>query len=134
MRYKMDDKLKIFLWPDGTWVSENDIDDWDIDWYTISTGKSDDYAIYYVPIELGAEDIEELISLNALPGMLPDKIKPEDIKIEEMGKIVIPEGAIIIISHSKDINYGALTIIEGKLIVNAPNMIMEVITPKGKNA
>ena len=130
----MDDKLKIFLWPDGTWVSENDIDDWDIDWYTISTGKSDDYAIYYVPIELGAEDIEELISLNALPGMLPDKIKPEDIKIEEMGKIVIPEGAIIIISHSKDINYGALTIIEGKLIVNAPNMIMEVITPKGKNA
>ena len=118
------DKLLIYVWPDGSWVSEDDVDD--LDWYISSNGKSDDFSEHFIPLELDAEDIEELISLNALPGMLPDKVQ----KIEHMGKVSIPEGAILIVHHSKDIEYNAVTMLEDKLIVNAPDVFVEVIQSK----
>lgn len=123
-----DETIKIYVWPDGSWISEEDIDD--MEWYLFTTGKSDDYKEYQVPIELEAEDIEELISLNALPGMLPD---PTTIKIEDMGKIEIPEDALLIVHHSKDIDYNAVTILKDRMIVNAPGIFIEVITSKDKN-
>lgn len=123
-----DETIKIYVWPDGSWVSEDDIDD--LDWYIVSTEKSDDYAIYNVPIELEAEDIEELINMQALPGMLPD---PGELNIEDMGKVAIPEGAILFVHHSKDIEYNAVTMLEDKLIVNAPGIFVEVIMPKEKD-
>ena len=120
----MDDKIKIFVWPDNSWVNEDDIDD--MDWYLASTDKGDDYAKYYVSIELDADDIDELIELKALPGMLPDPKK----SIEEMGKVPIPEGAILIVHHSKDIDYSATTILKDKIIINAPDIFVEVIQSK----
>jgi len=125
----MEDKNLIYVWPDGHWVFEEDVDGGDLDWYIISAGKSDDYSEYHVPIELEADDIEELISLNALPGMLPDPI-PTD--ITKMGKVAIPEGCILMVHHAKDIEYNAVTMLEDKLIVNAPGIFIEVITPKAK--
>ena len=122
-----DDKLKIFVWPDGHWVSEDDIPD--LDWYIASTGKSDDFSEHFIPIELEADDIEELISLNALPGMLPDK----PMGLEHQGKVSVPEGAILIVHHSKDIKYQAVTMLEDKLIVNAPDIMVEVIMLKRGN-
>lgn len=121
-----EDTLTIYVWPDKTWASEEDIDD--LDWYIISTGKSDDYTEYEVSLDLEYEDIDELISLNALPGMLPDK----PIGLEHQGKVSIPKGAILIVHHSKDIEYNATTMLEDKLIVNAPNIVVEVIMPKEK--
>lgn len=121
-----DDTIKIYVWPDGHWVSEEDVDD--LDWYISSSGKSDDFSEHEISLELDADDIEELISMNALPGMLPDK--PQ--KIEHMGKVSIPEGAILIVHHSKDIEYSAVTMLEDKLIVNAPGVFVEVIQPKAK--
>lgn len=119
----MTEMIKIYVWPDGVWYSEEDIVD--IEWL----GKSDDYSEHLVPIELEADDIEELISLNALPGMLIDaQVTP----IENMGKVEIPEGAVVIIHHSKDIEYKATTMLEDKLIINAPNIFIEVIMPKEK--
>lgn len=122
-----DDTIKIYLWPDGSWVSEDDVDD--LDWYITSTGKSDDFGIYDVSLDLEPDDIEELILLNALPGMLID---PQVVSIENMGKVEIPEGAIVIIHHSKDIEYKATTMLEDRLIVNAPNLFVEVIMPREK--
>lgn len=116
----MDDKIKIYVWPDNSWESEEEIDD--LDWYISSNGKSDDYAEHMVPIELDAEDISELIELNALEGMLPDKFK-----IEEKGKIKIPKDAILIITHAKDIPYNAVTILEDRLIISAPDLTIEII-------
>ncbi len=118
--------LKIYLWPDGSWIEETDDID-DLDWYITSTGKSDDYTEHFVPIELDAEDIDELIKMKALPGMLPDKIQ----LIEDMGKVSIPKGAILIVHHSKDIEYSAVTMLEDRLIVNAPDVFIEIIQPKG---
>lgn len=123
-----EETLTIYVWPDGTWISSEDPEADDMDWYTMSAGKSDDYASYEVSYELEADDIEELISLNALPGMLPDK--PEG--IENMGRVAIPKDCILIVSHSKDIDYNAVTMLEDKLIVNAPGIFIEVITPKDK--
>ncbi len=121
------DMLKIWVWPDGTWVSEDDVDD--LDWFISSAGKSDDFSEHLIPLELDGEDIEELIQLNALPGMLPDKVVSS---LEGMGKVAIPEGAILIVHHSKDIEYQAVTMLEDKLIVNAPGTFVEVIMPKEK--
>jgi hypothetical protein len=117
--------IKIYVWPDNHWASEDDIDD--MDWYLSSNGRSDDYAIYYVPIELEYEDIEELIELQALPGMIPDE---KEFDIIEEGKVKIPDNCIVIIHHSKDIDYDAAFTLKDRVIINAPNMIMEVI--KGK--
>lgn len=121
--------VTIYVWPDGSWISSEDPEADDMDWYTMTTGKSDDYASYEVSLDLEPEDIEELISMNALPGMLPDLITAN---IEEMGKVKIPEGCILIVSHSNDIDYNAVTMLEDKLIVNAPDLFIEVITPKEK--
>jgi len=120
-----EDTLKIYVWPDGTWVSEEDVNG-DLDWYMVSSGKSDDFSEYLIPLPLDAKDIEELISLNALPGMLPDK----PMGLEHQGKVSVPEGAILIVHHSKDIEYNAVTMLEDKLIVNAPGTFVEVIMPK----
>ncbi len=127
-----DDTLKIYLWPDGSWESEDEIDD--MDWYLSGSGKSDDYAIYNVPLDLESEDIEELIGLNALPGMLSDPISFEGVidsnTIASAGEIKIGEDDIIIVSHSKDVNYNAVTILDDRVIINAPGMILKVV--KGK--
>ncbi|MCP4374055.1 MAG: hypothetical protein GY797_39010, partial [Deltaproteobacteria bacterium] len=64
-----EETIKIYIWPDGSWESEEEIDD--MDWFLSSSGKSDDYAEYNIPLGLEAEDIDELILLNALPGMIP---------------------------------------------------------------
>lgn len=112
--------IKIYVWPDGSWISEED----DLDWYISSSGKGDDFTEYEVPLELDSDDIDELIALQALPGMLPDT-KPKE------GKIKVPEGATVIISHSKDIDYNAVTMLEDRLIINAPNILIEII--KGNN-
>ncbi len=120
----MSNTIKIYVWPDGSWVNEDDADD--IDWYISSNGKSDDFSTHDVDAELEAEDIDELIELNALPGMLPDM----PTKLEDMGKVSIPEGAVLIVHHSKDIDYNAVTSLEDKMIVNAPNIFVEVIQKK----
>lgn len=117
--------IMIYVWPDRSWVSEEDVDD--LDWYIASTGKSDDFSIHDVPLDLEADDIEELISMDALPGMLPEVTT---LKIEQMGKVSIPEGAILMVHHSKDIEYNAVTMLKDKLIVNAPGIMVEVIMPK----
>ena len=126
-----DGTLTIYVWPDGSWISEEDADD--LDWYISSASKSDDFATYEVSLELELDDIEELISLNALPGMIPE---PQEgiIKIEDMGKVEIPEGAVLIVHHSKDIDYNATTMLEDRMIVNAPDIFIEVImSKKNKN-
>ena len=119
-----DDKLKIWVWPDGSWISEDDVDD--LDWYISSNGKSDDFSEHLIPLLLDGDDIEELISMNALPGMLPDK----PAGLEHQGKVSVPDGAILIVHHSKDIEYKAVTMLEDRMIVNAPNTFVEVIMPK----
>ncbi|MDP8268304.1 MAG: hypothetical protein P9L97_06195 [Candidatus Tenebribacter davisii] len=122
--------IKIFVWSDNTWMYEDDIEDGDLDWFCMETGKSDDFAEYQVSLDLEADDIQMLIDLNSLPGMLPDPVASEVKPIEEMGKISIPVGAIVIVSHSKDIDYSAVTMLEDRLIVNAPDLFIEVIMPK----
>ena len=94
-----------------------------------STGKSDDFAIYNIPLELDGDDIEELIRMQALPGMLPDKPTLESI-IESGGEIKIDPDDIVIISHSKDIDYNAVTMLEDRLIINAPDLKIKIV--KGK--
>ena len=128
-----EDKLKIFVWADGSWESEEEIDD--MDWYISSNGKSDDFTEYLIPIELDPEEIDELIELEALPGMLPDM--PQEIQeTQEIqgiiggGKLAIPEGSVLIVHHSKDIDYNAVTMLEDKLIVNAPDVFVEIIQSK----
>lgn len=127
-----EDTLKIYVWPDGSWESEEEIDD--IDWYLSSASKSDDYKEYNIPLELEADDIEELIAINALPGMLPDPVSFEGIidsnAIAEAGEIKIGEDDIIIVSHSKDVDYNAVTLLDDRVIINAPGMVLKVV--KGK--
>lgn len=122
----MDEKIKIYVWPDNSWESEEEIED--LDWYISSMGKSDDYAIYEVPLELEADDIDELIELQALEGMLTNEPK-----IEEMGKIKVPKDAILIVTHSEDILYNAVTILENRMIISAPDLTIEIIQGKKKN-
>lgn len=122
----MDDKIKIYVWTDNSWESEEEIDD--LDWYISSMGKSDDYTEYMIPIELEADDITELIELNALEGMLPNEPK-----IEVMGKIKIPKNALLIVTHDKDIPYNAVTILEDRMIISAPNLTVEIIQGKKEN-
>ncbi len=114
-----DDTLTIYVWSDNSWESEEEIDD--IDWYLSSSGKSDDYATYEVPLELEAEDIDELIELEALPGMIPEKTEfPE-------GIIELPKDAILIINHPKDISDSSVTILDGKMIINSAGLSIEVL-------
>ena len=127
-----DDTLKIFLWPDGTWISEEDVEGDDFDWYLMGAGKSDDFAEYEVSLDLEPDDIQELIDLKALPGMLPDIVPADPQDIANMGVITIPEGAVLVVHHSKDIEYNAVTMLEDRLIVNAPDITIEVIIPKEK--
>jgi hypothetical protein len=122
----MDDTLKIYVWPDGSWESEEDIDD--MDWYLSSMGKSDDFSEHTVDLDLDYDDIQELIDLQALPGMLPDPVTINN--IVGMGKIPVPKGAIVVVSHSKDIEYNAVTMLEDRLIVNAPDVFVEIIQAK----
>lgn len=68
----MENTIVIYVWPDNTWVTEEDIDG-DLDWYIFSGGKSDDFKEYKVSLDLSPDDIQELIDLQALPGMSPDK-------------------------------------------------------------
>lgn len=117
----MSETVEIYVWPDKTWEFKNEIED--LDWYIMSNGKSDDFLSTEAPAELEVEEIEELIDLDALPGMLPDKPKG----LENQGKIGIAKGAIIMVHHSEDIDYNAVTILKDKLIVNAPNLSIEVI-------
>ena len=104
------DTIQIVVWPDGSWASEEEIDD--IDWYLNSTGKSDDYTEYEVPIDLDDEDINELIELHALPGMLEPK-NTQNIE----GKIDLPEDSILVLEFPiEETPY--ITYLGGKMIIN----------------
>jgi len=86
----MSETIKIYVWPDGSWINEDDAED--LDWYISSNGKSDDYSEHDVDINLEADDIEELIELQALPGML-HTVMPEETKniegiIDETGSTI----------------------------------------------
>jgi len=118
-----EETIKIYVWPDNSWISEEDVDD--IDLYIQSSGKSDDYAIYNIPTELESEDIEELISLKALPGMLSD-----DIDLISKGEIILPMGSILVIKHPKDIKDTDILIMDGQMIINSDNLSIKVL--KGK--
>jgi hypothetical protein len=114
--------IKIFVWPDNSWTSEEEIDD--MDWYLCSTGKSDDYAEYDIPIGLDEEDIDELIQLKALPGM----IKPKNL-IELDGKVDLPTDSILVLEFPvSEVPY--ITHLDGKMIINCTEMSIEVL--KGK--
>lgn len=117
------EKIKIYVWPDNSWVSEEDVED--LDWYISSSGKSDDYAEYMVHIDLEPDDIEELIELQALEGMLPDKEKELD--IYEMGEIKLDDDAVLIINHPKDIADYHITQLDGKIIINSPGLSFSVL-------
>ena len=110
---------KVYLWPDKTWAYEEDIDD--LDWFLVSGGKSDDFTTHEIPDELDAEDIEELINMNALPGMT--STKPDVMK----GKIEIPEGSVLVIRFQGDLDFNAVTILDDRLVVNAPNISVEIL-------
>lgn len=119
-----DDTLKIYVWPDGSWESEEDIDD--MDWYLASAGKSDDYVEYNVPLELEMEDIEELIELNALPGMLPDAPP----RLEDQGVVDLPHDSIIVLRFPENDEGPFITHLDGKMIISHPTLSLEVL--KGK--
>jgi len=120
---------KVYLWPDNTWEFEEEIDD--IEWFLVSGGKSDDYTTYEIPDELDAEDINELISMDALPGMTsvkPDVMKGK-IEIPDVmkGKIEIPDGSVLVIRFQGDLDFNAVTILNDRLVVNAPNISVEIL-------
>ena len=119
----MKDKIKIYVWADKSWISEENVND--IDFYISSMGKSDDYATYLVPIKLDPEDIQELIDLNALPGMLPNT---RVLGLKEM--IKVPKGASVIIKHKKDINYNPITTLSDRIIITAPDIEITLVKPK----
>lgn len=114
---------KIYLWPDNTWVRDSEVDD--LDWYIVSGGKSDDFAQYNVPSDLDDEDIDELIGLRALPGMIPTKI----IGLEDQGKVQLPDDSIIVLEFPMtDVPF--VTHINGKMIINVHESSIEIL--KGK--
>lgn len=59
-KLKNEGKVKVYVWPDSSWVKDDDVEDLDL--YILSCRKSDDYAIFYMSDELTDEDIESQIS------------------------------------------------------------------------
>ena len=119
----MTELSKIYLWPDGLWEWDHEIDDLDL--YISTNGKSDDFAMYEVPAELSDEDITELIELSSLPGMIPDKIAG----IEDQGKVQLPDDAIIVIDFPPE-EIPFITSVTGKMIINTKTATLEIL--KGK--
>jgi len=114
----------IMVWPDGSWVSEEEIDG-DMDWYLCTANKEDNYKEYEVPTDLNPDDVDELIELKALPGMIPDKM----VGLEDQGKIQLPEDSIIVLEFPiTDIPF--VTSISGKMIINIKSASIELL--KGK--
>lgn len=117
-----DDTQKVWVWADNSFVVEDDLEDGDLDLYIMFTGKSDDCAQYDVPLGLDAEDIEELIILEALPGML----KPTQ-TLE--GEINLPKDSVLIIKCPTGDAFVTQT--KSKIIISGtPQMSIEVL--KGK--
>jgi hypothetical protein len=58
---KTEETAKIYIWPDGTWEYVDEIGDLDL--YLMETGKSDDFAIHYVPEELNYDEVDNLVQL-----------------------------------------------------------------------
>ena len=113
----------IYLWSDGLWEWDHEIDDLDL--YISTNGKSDDFATYELPAELSDEDIDELIELSSLPGMIPDKVPG----IENKGKVQLPDDAIIVLEFPMD-DVPFITSINGKMIINTKTATLEIL--KGK--
>ena len=113
----------IMVWPDGSWASEEDVDD--MNWYLCTTDKADNYKEYEVPTDLDPEDIDELIELRALPGIIPDKIAG----IEDQGKVQLPDDAIIVIDFPPE-EIPFITSVTGKMIINTKTATLEIL--KGK--
>jgi len=124
-----DETLTIYVWPDDSWESEEEIDD--MDWFLSSSGKSDDYASYEVPLDLEAEDIDELIMLKALPGMIPPK---DEIETSLEKGLDLPADSILVITVPDGDSSAYITKLEGKIIINADNMGLQVLNAGGKNA
>lgn len=119
----MTELTKIYLWPDGSWVSEKEIDG-DMDWYLCSTDKEENYAEYDIPIGLDDDDINELIELSSLPGM----IKPKNYGDLD-GKVDLPNDSILVLEFPiSEVPY--ITYLDGKMIINCTEMSIEVL--KGK--
>jgi len=59
--------IKIYIWPDGSWETEEEIDD--MDWYLSSSRKSDDYAVFDIPIKYSDEDIIDFVESEGLSGL-----------------------------------------------------------------
>ena len=57
----MKDKVKIYMWPDGSWEYESEFRDLDL--YLMETGKSDDFVIHYVPLEMTYDEVDKLVAL-----------------------------------------------------------------------
>lgn len=110
--------FQIFVWADDSWVSEEDIDD--MDWYLSSAGKSDDYATYDIPLGLEAEDIDELIELKALPGMLKNPLK-----LEDEGIMDLPKNSVLILRYKGETPY--VHSVTGKMIINTTQMSIEIL-------
>ena len=58
---KTDEVAKIYIWPDGSWEYESEFRDLDL--YLMETGKSDDYVIHYVSLEMSYDEVDELVAL-----------------------------------------------------------------------
>jgi len=113
-----DETMKIYVWPNGHWESEDDVKD--IDLFCELNGKSDDYFEHYLSTELDAEDINELIELKALPGMLKDTVKT---KLE--GIIDLPKDSVLIINCPSEDGY--VTQLKNKIVINCSKMSIEVL-------
>lgn len=119
----MSEKRQILVWPDYSWEFVDEIED--LDWHLAESGKSDDYKEYNVPAELDFEDIEELIELRALEGMIPPK---QD--ASELGVIKLDDSDILVIDLPKDIDSMDITTVPGKIIINSHDVSFHVL--KGK--
>lgn len=111
----------LLVWPDYTWELAENIDD--IDWYLCTTGKSDDYSMYDIPLELDEEDIEELVQLKSLPGML----KKEN--VFPSSKSTLPKDSILILEFPVE-QTPFITKLDGKMIINCDTASLEIL--KGK--
>jgi len=119
----MTELSKIYVWQDGLWEWDHEIDDLDL--YISTNGKSDDFAMYEVPAELSDEDITELIELSSLPGMIAPKAE----RIENQGLITLPTDSIIVLQFPMS-ETPFITHLDGKMIINCDNMSIEIL--KGK--
>jgi hypothetical protein len=58
----MENKTKIYTWPDGHWEYEWNIDDMDL--FISTLGRSDDYSVRYVSSKLSYDEIDNLVNFK----------------------------------------------------------------------